>query len=51
VEPRRVQKALAHLGTRLRVIDASHCHLLLPVQGMPAARAADAVLRALVRVP
>jgi transcription-repair coupling factor (superfamily II helicase) len=51
VEPRRVRNALAHLGTRLRVVDGTHCHLLLPSQGMAPARVADAVLRALGRIP
>jgi transcription-repair coupling factor (superfamily II helicase) len=51
VEPRRVKTALAALGTRLRVVDATHCHLLVPGEDMVPARVAEAVLRALRRVP
>jgi transcription-repair coupling factor (superfamily II helicase) len=49
VEPRRVKNALAHLGTRLRVVDDTRCHLLPPPGSADSARLADAVLLALSR--
>jgi transcription-repair coupling factor (superfamily II helicase) len=51
VEPRRVKAALPELGTRLRVVDGTHCHLLVPPADMVPPRIADAVLRALRKVP
>ena len=45
VEPRRVKSALAHLGTRLRAVDATTCHLLHPAPKLAPAKAAEAVLR------
>ena len=51
VEPRRVKTALPGLGTRLRVVDATHCHLLVPAADMVPARIADAVLHALRKGP
>jgi transcription-repair coupling factor (superfamily II helicase) len=49
VEPRRVQKALPELGTRLRVVDEATCHLLLPERDRTPTRLLDAVLLALSR--
>jgi transcription-repair coupling factor (superfamily II helicase) len=49
VEPRRVKQALAHLGTRLRVVDEKHCHVLLPPDAQAPGRLVDAVLLALSR--
>jgi transcription-repair coupling factor (superfamily II helicase) len=49
VEPRRVKNALPHLGTRLRIVDETRCHLLLPPESATSARLVDAVLLALSR--
>jgi transcription-repair coupling factor (superfamily II helicase) len=51
VEPRSLKHALPHLGTRLRVVDDRHAHLLLEPGDHAPARVADAVLRALTRPP
>ena len=51
VEPHRVKNALADLGTRLRVIDRRHCHLLLPAQGLVDGDLADAILDMVDRAP
>ncbi len=47
IEPMRVKRRLRALGTRLRVVDRVHCHLLLPGQGLEAFELVDAVLAAL----
>ncbi len=47
VEPNRVKNSLKHLGTRLRVVDRGHCHLLLPRGKLTEIEVLDAVLLAL----
>jgi len=49
VEPRRVKTALAHLGDRLRIVEAGRCHLLVPEEDVKSGRMVDAVLRAMTR--
>jgi len=47
VEPLRVKRKLEALGNRLRVVDKSHCHLLLPGRDLTPFQLVDAVLTAL----
>ena len=44
VEPRRVANSLSALGNRIRVVDRTHCHLLLPSQGLSGRALVEAVL-------
>jgi hypothetical protein len=50
-----VKYALRRLGSRIRAVDGSHCHLLLPRQGLAGEERVAAVLEALraadLRVP
>jgi transcription-repair coupling factor (superfamily II helicase) len=53
--PQAVKYALRRLGSRIRAVDGSHCHLLLPRQGLAGEERVAAVLEALraadLRVP
>ena len=51
VEPMRVKRKLEALGDRLRVVDKSHCHLLLPNHDLTPFQLVDAVLTALAGSP
>ena len=45
--PQAVKHALRRLGTRLRVVDGNHCHLLFPRAGLTGETRVASVLEAL----